>query len=165
MRAKTQKRRANSIGEFFRQSAMIKVGVGDENMGDPFTFERFQQSFKMFVIIRARINDGDIAFANDIGAGACVGIRARIIRNNATHARREHICNTGREMNILDEGDGGQWVRLLLQLVINCRGKGIGKRAHGREFVLAAHGGRRAHIGFVGVNDIDAAVISVPQYV
>src|SRR5215216_2187209 len=57
---------------------MIPVSVSNEDVGHPLAVEAGQQRLDMLGEIGTGIDDGDLAFADDIGAGALIGERARV---------------------------------------------------------------------------------------
>ena len=62
----------------------------------------------MGVIIRTRIDDGDLAFSDDVGSAAGIGERAWIIGDDAPDAGRDNVSDAMGEVDILDEGDRSQ---------------------------------------------------------
>ena len=70
---------------------MVAMGVGDEDMGDPLVGEARQQCRDMLFELGAGIDHRDLALADDIGAGALEGERARIARDDAADPRRHPL--------------------------------------------------------------------------
>ena len=57
---------------------MIVVGMGDQDMGYRLAVERPIEGVDMLIQKRARVDDGDIAMANDIGPGSFEGEGAAV---------------------------------------------------------------------------------------
>jgi len=108
MRPEAENGRAHAIGEAPRPAAMIAMGVRDQDMGDAFAGERRYKRVEMRKVVWTRINDGDLALADNVGSGAGISEGAGIIGDNAPHAGVHVVGDARREVDVLDEGDVGQ---------------------------------------------------------
>ncbi|MNY25476.1 hypothetical protein D3C86_1592610 [compost metagenome] len=66
---------------------VITMGVADEDMGDLAAIKRRQQRLKMRLILRAGIDDGNGAVADDVAVGAVKGEGGRIVDGDALDER------------------------------------------------------------------------------
>lgn len=85
---------------------MVSVRVRDEDVGDRFSIKGTFQRLHVGRKIRTRVDDGNVAIADDVGAGAVVGERRWIIGDYATNQRRESVDNAVLEFHFTNEGDG-----------------------------------------------------------
>ena len=65
------------------------MGVGDQDGLDPLALDRRKDRREMGRVRWARIDDGDRALADNIGAGAVEGEGGGVRRDEAAHARRK----------------------------------------------------------------------------
>src|SRR5215471_3596215 len=88
------------------------MGMGDQDVGDRLALKAFQQRVDMLGQVGARIDHGDLPLADDIGAGAAKGERARIARDNTADARHDGFEPTVFERKITAirnvDGHGGR---------------------------------------------------------
>ena len=80
-----------------RERGVIRVGMGDEDVGHRFAAQGMKQGGKMRVVRRAGIDHRHLPAAHDEGRGSLEGVRAGIIDQHAAHQRRDlhHITGTG----------------------------------------------------------------------
>ncbi len=83
---------------------MIAVGVGDENMRHGLVAHGVEQRRDMALVGGARIDDGDLAPADDVAERALEGERPRIVGHDAAHAGHDLVDRVGREIESLIEG-------------------------------------------------------------
>ena len=83
------------------------MGVGREDVGDAFACQGHFQCFEVGVDWRAGVDDGDVALAHDVDAGAEEGERAGVLRNHATDERARPVGASIGEVEIADEGNSG----------------------------------------------------------
>ena len=81
------------------------MGVGHENMGDGFAADRIEQGCDMRLIERTGVDDGNLAFADDIGQRSLERERAWIVGEDAPHARCDPLHRIGRKVEALVEGN------------------------------------------------------------
>ena len=86
MRAKTIGPGAGCRLYRFRRRRVITMRVGNQDMGHLLAGEPLQQCRDVLFEIGAGIDHRDLAFADDVGAGASKGKRARIARDDAADA-------------------------------------------------------------------------------
>ena len=84
---------------------MVAVGVGDENMRHRLVAHGLEQRGDMGGIVRAGIDDGDAAAADDVAHRALEGERPGIVRHHAAYAGHRLVHGVGREFEIFVEGD------------------------------------------------------------
>ena len=84
---------------------MIAVGVGDENMRDGLAAHGVEQRRAVDGIVRARIDDGDLAAADDVAHRAFEGERARVVAQYAPHAGHRLVDASGNELEVFVVGD------------------------------------------------------------
>src|SRR5512132_1705550 len=84
---------------------MIAVGVRDEEVRDPLSLHRAYQCVDVCGVTGARVDDGDIAFADDVRAGSLEGELARIVGDYASDARRDAITATVFDVDVVDVRD------------------------------------------------------------
>lgn len=83
--AEGQDRCRDMGGEPVRQRGMVAVGVGDNDLADaPAGPDTGEDGLKMRVKVRAGIDDGDVAAADQVGVGAIPGEGRRIGGGQAT---------------------------------------------------------------------------------
>ena len=78
-----------------RRRGMVAMRVGDEDVAQPFALDRLEQGVEMARIGRARIDDRDVAAADDIGAGSLIGEGTRIGGDQASQERRDAFRSIG----------------------------------------------------------------------
>src|SRR6185369_15317713 len=81
------------------------MGMGDENMRYRLAAHGVEQRPGMRFVIRAGINDRDLALAHDVADRAGEGERARIIAEDAAHAWAGFIGDSGLEREVAVERD------------------------------------------------------------
>ena len=84
---------------------MIAVGVGDEDMRHGLAAHRVEQRRRMGLIIRAGIDDRDLAGADDVTDRAGEGERARIVAEHAPHAGADLLDHAGLQGKVAVERD------------------------------------------------------------
>jgi len=84
---------------------VVAMRMRDEDMAYRLAFECAKKRLHMLVEQRARIDDGDIALADDVGAGALVGEGGRIVRNDAANEWRDPIAGTVLKLDLADVGN------------------------------------------------------------
>ena len=84
---------------------MVAVGVGDENVRHRLVAHGVEQRGDMRRIVRTRIDDGDLAAADDVAHRPLEGERAGIVRHHAAHARHRLVHGVGGEIEALVEGN------------------------------------------------------------
>ena len=72
-----------------RAVAMVAMAMRDEDMSEALAPYRGGDRLQMPLVARARIDDGDLAAADDVAVGAEEGIRARIVGDDAPDAGRD----------------------------------------------------------------------------
>ena len=84
------------------------MGMGDENGLDPLALDRREDRGEVGVVAGARIDHGDFALADDIGAGAVEGEGRGVRRDEAAHERgkagqraRRRLPRIGEEFGFL----------------------------------------------------------------
>ena len=98
-------RRAGRRLQRARGGRMIPMRMRDKNCGDCLATQSFKQGADMLFAIRAGINNGDFAFADDIGACPGEGHRPRIAGRHAPHQRRQAHQFAGRPGESAVEGN------------------------------------------------------------
>ena len=86
------------------------MGMGDDQRLDRLVAQRMKHRVDMFSDIGTRIDDGYLAVADDIGAGAMKGERARIARDDPPDIRRyrlQHRIFEGQVADVLNGRHGG----------------------------------------------------------
>jgi hypothetical protein len=84
---------------------MIAVGMGDENMRDGLAAHGVEQRRAVHGIFRTRIDDGDLAAADDVAHRALEGERAWVVAQHAPHAGHRLIDASGNELEVFVVGD------------------------------------------------------------
>ena len=84
---------------------MIAVGVGDEDRRHCLVAHRVKQSADVTLVGRTRIDDSDLAAADDVAHRALEGERPRIIGHHAADAGNRLVHGVGDEIEILVEGN------------------------------------------------------------
>ena len=72
-----------------RPVAMIAMAVRDEDVRQPLAFDRGGNRLQMPLVGGTRVDDGDVAAADDITIGAEKGVGARIVGDDTPDARRD----------------------------------------------------------------------------
>ena len=65
------------------------MAVGDEDMGEPLALDRGGDRLQVPLVGGTRVDDGDVAAADDIAIGAEEGVGAGIVGDDAPDARRD----------------------------------------------------------------------------
>jgi hypothetical protein len=84
---------------------MIAMGMGDENMRHRLAAHGVKQRTDMRRIVGTRIDDRDVAAAEDIADGSLERERTRVVGHDSSHARRRLVDRVRREIKILVEGN------------------------------------------------------------
>ena len=84
---------------------VVVVGMGDQDMGHGLAAHGIQQRFRMRFVVRPRIDDRDLAAADDVTDRAGEGERARIVAENAPHAGADLVDDSGLKREIAVERD------------------------------------------------------------
>ena len=100
-------RRAGRRGEPADAAAMVAMGVGDEDVGDGLVRRRRQQRPDMRLVVRSRIDDGDVAGADDVAVGAGEGEGAGISRRHPAHAGKYRLRPAIVRTKVAVEGETG----------------------------------------------------------
>jgi hypothetical protein len=89
-----------------RTGGVVAMGMGDHDVADGFALQAGQQGLDVRRVIRPRVDDGDLAAAHHVGAGAPGGEGAGIGRHHASDQRADpgQMAVLGIELAI--EGDG-----------------------------------------------------------
>ena len=74
---------------------MVAMGVGDKNMRHGLAAHRIEQRRDVRRIVRAGIDDRDLAAPDDVAQRTLERERARIVGQNAPHAGRAFLRNPG----------------------------------------------------------------------
>ena len=82
---------------------VIAMGVGHQQMRDGLALERVEQRVDVLGEIGPGIDDGDIAPAQHVGAGAVPGEGARVARDDAPHAGCDLLEHAVRERELARE--------------------------------------------------------------
>ena len=85
-----QDRRFGIVLERYDCIGVVAMRMGNQDVADPLTLRRLGNSFQMRLVIRAGIDHGDIAPANQIRVRAFERKGSGIVRHDAAHTRR-HI--------------------------------------------------------------------------
>jgi len=80
---------ARPVGQWLGQRRVIGMPMRDENILDRFAFKRGFQRFEMGFIMRAGIDHGDFAMADNIDARSDIGERTRIVGDDAPDQWRD----------------------------------------------------------------------------
>ena len=72
-----------------RPVAMIAMAVRDEDMRQPLVFDRGGNRLQVPLVGGTRVDDGDVAAADDVAIGAEKGVGARIVGDDTPDARRD----------------------------------------------------------------------------
>jgi hypothetical protein len=83
---------------------VVAMRMGNQDMADSLTLRRLGNGFQMRLLVRARVDNGDIAPANQIGVGAFEGKGSWIVRHDAAHTGRDIHCNAIVEAHLRLEG-------------------------------------------------------------
>ena len=75
-------------------------------MGDRFAVQHVEQGRDMVFVQRTRVDDRDIAVADDIGSRAHIGERSRVVRDDPPDQRANLLNLAVFEFDVFDEGDG-----------------------------------------------------------
>ncbi len=86
-----------------RVRRVVAMGMGDENMRHGLAAHGIEQRPGMRFIIRAGIDDRDLALADDVADRSGEGERARIVAENAPHAGAGFIDDTRLEREVAVE--------------------------------------------------------------
>src|SRR3954454_20900576 len=85
---------------------MVAVGVGDEDVAHPLTgVEGGHDGIDVSVEQRAGIDDGDVAVAHEVGAGAEVGELARVLGHDPAHEGGDLLDAPVHHVEVPHEGD------------------------------------------------------------
>jgi len=68
-----QNRRVSLALKRFECIDVVAMRMGNQDMADSLTLRRLGNGFQMRLLVRARVDNGDIAPANQIGVGAFEG--------------------------------------------------------------------------------------------
>ena len=90
------------------QGRVISVVMGDQYVGDGLPSRRREYGVQMLGQVRAWINHGDLAAADDIGTCTQIGEGARVVGDDPPDQGRDLITDTVFEFNLADIGDHGQ---------------------------------------------------------
>ena len=93
------------------------MGVGDDDMGHRLAAHRVEQRIDVPLVERAGIDDRDLAAPDDVAQRPLEGERARIVDEDAPHARHDLLDDAGSEIEGAVEGD-----------VVSHEGQGISSR-------------------------------------
>ncbi len=116
MRAKAVGRGPGRRLQRLRRRRMVVMRMGYQDMGHLLAGETREQCGDMLVEIGAGVDDGDLALADDIGAGALEGERARVARDDAADAGRHRFEPAILERHVaaerdIDCHDAGEYTR------------------------------------------------------
>ena len=84
---------------------MVAVGVGDEDRRHRLVAHGVEQGADVALVGRARIDDRDLAAADDVAHRALEGERSRIVRHHAADAGHGLVHGVGGEVEVFVEGD------------------------------------------------------------
>ncbi len=85
-------RRPGRRGQALDVAGMVAVGMGDQYVGDRLAGRGRHQRVEMGFVVRAGIDDGHPAAADDVAVGAGKGEGAGVRRRDPAHARRHRHC-------------------------------------------------------------------------
>ena len=115
------------------------MAVRHQNMGDRLALEDVFQAVEMLCHIRAGIDYGDIAMADNVDAGPDIGERAGIVCDHTADERRDLLDHAIFEINLFYVGYAHKWLFLSLffcrrrstRIFLRCEGrvKGAGHPA------------------------------------
>ena len=88
-----------------RGGRMVAMGVGDEDVRHGLAAHRIEQRRDMGFVVRAGIDDRHLAAADDVAHRPLEGERARVVAQQAAHARRDLLDPAGRQVEALVESD------------------------------------------------------------
>ena len=126
MRALGVNRRAGRRFDLRHGGRMIAVRMGDENMRDRFAAHRVEDRGDVRGVVRAGIEDRDLAAADDIADRALEGERPGIVGDDRAHAGRDLLRPAGHEvkdfvvLDVLAHAHGGWAIRI--SPCLNCDG-------------------------------------------
>ena len=72
---------------------MIAMGVGDQQMADRLATHRIKHRVNVFGDVQARVNDGDLAGANDRSSGAVKGIKGFGLCATTRRSHGSGVCS------------------------------------------------------------------------
>ena len=84
---------------------MVAVGVRDEDVRDGLAAHGRKQRLDMGRRVRARIDDRDLAAADDVAAGAGEGVGAGIVGDDPAHERAHREAGAGADREVEVEGE------------------------------------------------------------
>ncbi len=84
---------------------MVAVGVGNEDMRHGLAAHGVQQRLGMRLVVRAGIDDRDLASAHDVADRAGEGERARIVAKHPPHAGPRLVDDAGLKRKVAVERD------------------------------------------------------------
>ena len=84
---------------------MVVVGMGDQDMRHRLAAHGVQQRLGVRLVVRAGIDDRDLALADDVADRAGEGEGARIVAENPPHARAGFVDDTRFEREVTVERD------------------------------------------------------------
>ena len=97
--------RAGQRPEPLRRRRMVEMGMRDNDMAHRFAVERRHDCLDMRLVRRPRVDDRDLALADDVGPRAVEGEGARVAGDDAAHQRRHAVGDAVFEFERLVEGN------------------------------------------------------------
>ena len=90
---KGKNRRAGGLCEASGQWGVVDMRMGDENVGDCFTgLKGAENRLEMILLVGARIDYGDIAFAEKVGIGSPIGHWRGVVGQHTAQIGLELLC-------------------------------------------------------------------------
>src|SRR4030095_14961925 len=93
---------AEALFEHRRGGRMVAGGGGDEQVGDPFARYRPDERVCVRGVAGPRVDDRDVAVADDVGAGSLERELARVVGDHATDPGRDAITAPVFDVDVVD---------------------------------------------------------------
>ncbi len=98
---------ARRVLDRHRGRRMIEMRVRDQDMRDGLAAQRAEQRRDMRSELRPRVDHGDLAMSDDVGARALEGERAGVARDDAADERRQRRGDAVINVDVAAKGDLG----------------------------------------------------------
>src|SRR3954467_1577361 len=88
MRAESDRRRATGLVQPGCERRVVGMAMSDEDRPNPIAREGIDQRLAVLVEYGTRVDHGDVAMADDVGAGSLICVLGRVVRNHPAYQRR-----------------------------------------------------------------------------